>query len=365
MTKFLNISTDGTLGGVSPSDEIVASQKAIKTYVDNQGGGGGGAGHNVGDIFFTSRLDSALNGAVECNGGTYDTGNYSGAQSIGALLANGSIPYVSLAQYATLLSTNGSVGVFGWDGIGTTPFRVPSLNDIFLETGTSAQVGDYEAPGSPNITAGLTGIYFKDGSPVASGALSVSNLTNSNLDNTSGTGEHYGNATFNASSSNSIYGNSNTVQPNAVRYRAMVQLVLSATDAAVATCTSVTSQVATNTTDISTLQSNAVVVFQLPTSGNNFTWYIKYSNGFVIQGGFGTTNGGNATPVSLPITMADSNYSALIQGRTAADGYSNAQWQVMPVVTTASPTTTTSFYVQASITGYNLGFKWVVTGMAA
>lgn len=49
MTKFLNISTDDTLGGVSPSDEIVVSQKAIKTYVDNQGGGGGSGYHP--DIF--------------------------------------------------------------------------------------------------------------------------------------------------------------------------------------------------------------------------------------------------------------------------------------------------------------------------
>lgn len=38
MTKFLNISTDNTLGGNSPSNELVASQKAIKEYVDNNSG---------------------------------------------------------------------------------------------------------------------------------------------------------------------------------------------------------------------------------------------------------------------------------------------------------------------------------------
>ena len=38
MSKFLNISTDTTLGGNSPSDETVSSQKAIKDYVDNHGG---------------------------------------------------------------------------------------------------------------------------------------------------------------------------------------------------------------------------------------------------------------------------------------------------------------------------------------
>jgi len=34
MTKFLNISTDNTLGGSSASDETVSSQKAIKTYIE-------------------------------------------------------------------------------------------------------------------------------------------------------------------------------------------------------------------------------------------------------------------------------------------------------------------------------------------
>ena len=39
-SKFLNISTDTTLGGNSASDDTVASQKAVKTYVDNHSGGG-------------------------------------------------------------------------------------------------------------------------------------------------------------------------------------------------------------------------------------------------------------------------------------------------------------------------------------
>lgn len=38
MTKFLNISTDNTLGGSSASDEAVSSQKAIKEYVDTKDG---------------------------------------------------------------------------------------------------------------------------------------------------------------------------------------------------------------------------------------------------------------------------------------------------------------------------------------
>lgn len=36
MTKFLNISTDTALGGNSPSDDVVSSQKAIKTKIDTK-----------------------------------------------------------------------------------------------------------------------------------------------------------------------------------------------------------------------------------------------------------------------------------------------------------------------------------------
>lgn len=39
-STFLNLSTDTTLGGNSPSDSVAVSQKAIKTYVDNNSGGG-------------------------------------------------------------------------------------------------------------------------------------------------------------------------------------------------------------------------------------------------------------------------------------------------------------------------------------
>lgn len=42
-SKFLNISTDTTLGGSGASDETVSSQKAVKAYVDAHSGGGGGS----------------------------------------------------------------------------------------------------------------------------------------------------------------------------------------------------------------------------------------------------------------------------------------------------------------------------------
>lgn len=164
---------------------------------------------NIGDIFYTSRTDSILNGAVPCDGNSYQTTDFSGAQAPGALLQAGKLPYVSLATYASLLASNGSVGVFGWDGIGTTEFKVPTLTDIFIETGTAAQVGDYLAPGLPDHTHSYSKWEQQGGNSGGSYTAVGYSTTDS---------------TGNASASNSIYGNSNTVQPNAVRYRAMIQL---------------------------------------------------------------------------------------------------------------------------------------------
>ena len=108
-----------------------------------------------------------------------------------------------------------------------------------------------------------------------------------------------------------------------------------------------------------------IVEFQAPTSSNNYTWYKKYRNGWVEQGGRATTNSSDPKQVTLPVEMADTYYNINLLGQTSMDGYSNAQWQVMSLTTTTNPKSTTSFYAQASITGYNLFFYWEVKGMAA
>ncbi len=111
--------------------------------------------NNVGDIFYTTRLDTELHGAVECNGGTYNTEDYTGEQSVGNLLANGSLPYVSLEEYESLVTTNGSCRAFGWSG--GAEFRVPTLSGLMLTKEQAAVVGNGMSLGLTNGTnnAGL------------------------------------------------------------------------------------------------------------------------------------------------------------------------------------------------------------------
>lgn len=320
-------------------------------------------GKTIGEIFWTMRNDNGLRGAVECNGDSYVTTNFTGAQSIGVLLEAGKVPYVSLAQYATLLAANGSVGVFGWDGTGTTAFRVPSLNDIFIETGTVAELGDYEAAGLPNITgtADVLGTSDKahkggnySGALKSVGTASVYN----NYDSTSVTALH--GVAIDASLSSSVYGNSNTVQPSAIRYRAMVQLAVAATDEALETCTSVLADVAANTAAIA--GADYVVEFQAPTVDNNYTWYRKYKSGWVEQGGLNhsinLSASGSSNMINLPVTMADTNYTAQA---TLCNQYGGRQ---AGIVTTTSTTTQVNVGGYASSSGTS-AVNWEVKGMAA
>ena len=322
------------------------------TFTTNQGGNttidldSGGAGHNVGDVFFTMRNDNELNGAVVCDGSTYNTTDFTGTENIGALLAAGKVPYVSLADYATALTTNGSVGVFGWDGGSTTVFRVPLLNDIFVETGTATQIGDCLKPGLPDLSGSVNVGMFGDpsGTGVFTGASAGYNWP---LRGTYTQG-YGGNVPFNASNGNSIYGNSTTVQPNAVRYRAMVQLATGTTDEALETCTGVLA-------DVANLKDHRVIAFQAPTAENNYTWYRKYADGWVEQGGTVPAISGTKTVV-FPVPMLDTNYTILKTMETNSSSQPSSYNQFsFYSKTTADATTSTA----------GIGFSWQVSGMSA
>jgi len=103
--------------------------------------------HNVGDIFYTTRTDTNLNGAVECNGETYNVNDFIGNESVGNLLKDGKLPYVSMSEYSTIISSYGSCRAFGWDG--GDSFRVPTIPALLLTKEQAGVVGN-------GMTLGLT-----------------------------------------------------------------------------------------------------------------------------------------------------------------------------------------------------------------
>ena len=54
---------------------------------------------NIGDIFYTNRIQDNLNGAVECDGKLYKFVDFTGDQTVENLLKQEKLPYISLSEY--------------------------------------------------------------------------------------------------------------------------------------------------------------------------------------------------------------------------------------------------------------------------
>lgn len=81
MTKFLNISTDTTLGGSSASDEVVSSQKALKTYIDAHSGGGGSVAIDEKSITKNSSDEIQTVGVIDQNATTTAVKTWTGTKA--------------------------------------------------------------------------------------------------------------------------------------------------------------------------------------------------------------------------------------------------------------------------------------------
>ena len=127
---------------------------------------------------------------------------------VGYLLCDGSA--ISRTNYAKLFSVIGTI--YG-EGDGSTTFALPNLIDRVVQGAATA--GTYKAAGLPNITGqagGATCEGFNAGA--ANSALyAIKVLTTGRA---AGGGGGIVDILLNASRSNSIYGNSTTVQPPAL-----------------------------------------------------------------------------------------------------------------------------------------------------
>ncbi len=94
---------------------------------------------------------------------------------------------------------------------------------------------------------------------------------------------------------------------------------------------------------------DTLVDFQLPTAQNNYTWYRKYSTGWVEQGGILSSD-----TLTYPVTMADTNYVMFLQPMSTVGKYAmNCQ-----------NLTTTGATIGTEATSWH-PYSWEVKGMAA
>lgn len=231
-------------------------------------------------------------------------------------------------------------------------FKLPRTKWGF--TGIRNGVGGYVAPGLPNITGSFSTASDKN---LGSGAFSWT--TNKYATNGGGQGGQWG-INFSAKKSNSIYGNSTTVQPPATQMYLYFYVGNFAQSAIEQTA-------GINAEMFNDLNAHKVIAFQAPTSANNYTWYRKYADGWVEQGGRCTvpatnSNTSSSVTVTLPVPIAAPEQATLAyNGMDSTKYYANCEDM-------ASVTTTT-----VSIGRWNNGnqvavaryYNWSLSGMSA
>lgn len=231
MTKFLNISTDTTLGGSSPSDETVSSQKAIKAYVDSHGGGGSVETDGK-SITKNSSDELQAVGVIDQNNTANAIKTWTGTKAqYNAIATKDSNTLYNITDDTdvglTVLQAIYPVGSIYIGTMSTCPlaslfgtWTLVSAGRVLQGADSSHSAGSTIEAGLPNITGNIaTGnSYGFDAFSEYTGAFAADTTAHINWQSSTlqqNIQGKYGRVGFDASRSNSIYGNSTTVQPPA------------------------------------------------------------------------------------------------------------------------------------------------------
>lgn len=180
------------------------------------------ASRNIGDVFYTLRLDDTLNGAVPADGREFSAGDFEADEFLNPynLCINNRIANVDYVTYDSYLQKDGCCAYFGVDTL-NGKFRLPTIKDVFIEAGDKETLAHYLGAAIPNIVGSFSGH-----DNWISGAFALAGDSEWHGDRNNN-GQKRG-INFDASRCSSVYKNDcNTVQPPAVKLRAFVQLVVS------------------------------------------------------------------------------------------------------------------------------------------
>jgi len=110
-----------------------------------------------------------------------------------------------------------------------------------------------------------------------------------------------------------------------------------------------------------------VIDYQEGTAANNYTWYRKYSSGWIEQGGETTvTFNSEAAPekyINLPVTMANEHYFSVTNGATAVE---LSSWCTVRIVAVSRTQISLRLWaLNGKISGTTSPIQWKVEGFAA
>lgn len=210
------------------------------------------------------------------------SGSYSAFVTyIAGLVSNYPDLFETEANWQQSVTDYGVCGKFVYDSINNT-VRLPKITGFTEGTIDPTVLGDLVEAGLPNIT----GEYRNncgDGPNDTDGAIYVTNSRNNAWWTGATNVARYNQLNFDASRSSSIYGNSTTVQPQAIKV--LYYIVIATT-----TKTNIQVDIDQIATDLNGKAdvdlSNCTKPHIVETYVNGTSWYRVYSDGWCEQGGF-------------------------------------------------------------------------------
>lgn len=310
-------------GNVAGADGNVLVDVGVKTVNGNGPDGSGNVKVDTGlplGHLFAWPYQTPPDGAIQCNGATYNRALYK--DFFAYATSKGWVKTETAWQ--SIANSNGGYCPYYSQGDGSTTFRTPKFAPFMQVAIASGNVGKYHDPGLPNIKGSLNPIGQEENSALPTGAFSKASgkcMTGSSYFDGKGVYE------FNASRYNSIFGNSNTVQPESHEWMICVVVAGQATNLGSVDMGDVLTTVAQVQSDVSQMQADVgaiprpkTYVTETGSSGSNR--YRVWSNGFIEQWGLLNGSGGGGT-VTFPKRFSNTSYIFLV---TPNEEGTTGQW---------------------------------------
>lgn len=313
--------------------------------------GASGAGRNIGDIFWTTRTDSALNGAVEANGAQYNFADLNGGNNnVQELLDSGALPSVSIAEFDAKVASDGGCDAFGyknlyynWAGhqIAFLSNKPAKGDKVYCSSPyVLIDVGEVISVNNLNQTfeikyIDLWGVDLSEKQE----SVEYEDLLTANLHGTSSNVVQLYAWQENADDE-FMFTTSSTPQVGDPAYNkvTLYDITKVASNEIVVEGHSYQRNATYDTVGIMTTRGVATSYFkvpkktprilvrcQKPTADNNYTWYNVYADGRVEQGGYWEITGSfnntdvPAKTIDLAVLMRDTHYS-IASARGATNG---------------------------------------------
>lgn len=269
---------------------------------------------NIGEIVqSTIPLNDAalhlLDGSLISGSGTYSAF----VTYMSGLVSSHSNLFCSEADWQATYTEYGVCGKFVYNSTDNT-IRLPYITGFIEGTLTESSLGNVTEAGLPNITgilgtSGYVGEQWSKDSLLTGAFYKDTSLTEKRIsdDVTAIANKEY-NFGFDASLSNDIYNNSNTVQPQSIKVFYYISLANTIKTDIEVDIDNIQTEL-NDTVRVSDL-TEATAVVETYKSGTD--WYRVWSDGWIEQGGIIHSESGIDKPVSLLKTMIDTTYTVAL-----------------------------------------------------